>query len=278
MKHIKIYEHFLNEAREKDEGLFPKQGKNSNKFLFGGNSDTIAASMKRVKIPPTTITSNISIEPVGNNYDFQALANQLREWEFDYERGRIRYDIYPMIYFTIPRVAKVVCKNYIDVEPIANLKTSAFSGGDGTDFNGHWYTGNSSGRGPAWLTGKGGSVKVDTVGIKTKLSSVVGNCIRAAAVDQINWKKINAVVQYKGEEPRLFDPSSNQKDLQQWVGDYAGIDSIWNNPGGFSGMNYLENLGEFWMGIEPAVRQLERMLPSEIVVKIKTIDIRDLYD
>jgi hypothetical protein len=269
MKHIKIYEDFLNEA--KDDGLFPSQGKNSNKFLFGGNSDTIVAPMKRVKIPPATASSNISVEPVGNNYNFQALANELREWEFYYERGRVRYDIYPVVYFTIPRVAKVECMDYIKVEPIANLRTSAFSGtGDGTDFNYHWYSGNAYGRGPAWATGSGGSVKIDTVGIKGRLESVVGNSIRAAAVDRINWKKINAMVQYKGEEPRLFDPSSNQKDLSEWVGGWGG-DGMWNRPNSYNTMNSYENTGEFWSRIEPAVKQLEGMLPSEITVKIKTI-------
>ena len=167
-------------------------------------------------------------------------------------------------------MAKVECIHNIEVEPIANLRTSAFSGGEGTDFDYHWYKGNSKGRGPGWATGTGGSVKIDTVGIKSRLASVVGNCIRAAAVDRINWEKINAVVQYKGEEPRLFDPRSNQKDLSEWVGGFVG-GGMWNHPNGYNEMNAYENPGEFWRGIEPAVKQLEGMLPSEITVKIKTI-------
>ena len=274
MKHIKIYEDFLNEDSEYDNGLFPKQGRNNNKFLFGGSHDTITAPMKRAKIPSATVTGNVSVEPVGNNYNFQALANELQNWEFTYERARMRYDLYPMVYFTIPRVAEVKCVDYIKVEPLADLMISAFSGTSvGTDFDNHWYKGNSKGRGPTWMTGSGGSVKISTVDIKSRLESVVGSSIRAAAVDRINWKKINAIVQYKGEEPRLFDPSSNQKDLTQWVGGYKGMNSMWNNPVD-SGMSSYQNLGEFWHGIEPAVRQLEGMLPNEIVVKIETIDKR----
>lgn len=231
MKHIKLFEQFLNERQ--DEGLFPNNSpKNKNKFLFPDEMDTLVIPVKRAKI----VKDKAPV--IGDNYNFAEFANACVPIGSRINLGRDRYDIYPQFTLIIPNVTEMTFdqdppkfKNKINFDYVENKITR------------NWQTGVRR-DGYYWMMNYGGSVTVNTKTIRERFERTVGTILRETYVNRIDWVGLNIQ-----RNDRLFNPVTNQEDLWLW------LDGYYYMP------EYLL----------PAYEVLNRLIPQSLTMKIKTL-------